>query len=1359
MANPISRRKEEIKLVSDINALKKKGGDLTDKEIKSLQAKEKQLGKIKKELALINKVREEGERKIYSLTSQVEILQKSIGKVIKGTGKDTIKWSNAAHQTGIATLGIKNNTLSIQNILGKLPRMMNQFADGAESVVEYMKDAEKNAAGMLDDMRKAGNIAGTMVDFRTKEGQATRKVVSGWLELKQIVGQTVAEMVTGLGNTIESSKALLINLDEIGTGTFMDMVGEMEKQERAAERNLELWEQRKKEMELGVMNLRLTMTLMGDVNKMTRAELDLYRELEGKLKDTTEQIDKGNKATTTAIANARANVELAKQQKVQNQQITAAVEAVVGPFGKLKTAMEALPFGSLISSALGMDGIMSDFQDTATEAFKKVQAGTMSEAVALDVVMVSADKMISTLVSGLKFVARTMLANPILILVAGLVAATMAMKKLYAGTLELRKEMGLSFAAAADLQKTINMTTTQFSFLGVEASDVESIVAGIQDSMGGVGEATHELVISMARLNADFGIAGGSAATLVTQMKAVGAASDQAAISQLESVGYLAQASGVAPAAIMDSVSESSEAFAGFAKDGGKNMFKAAIAAKKLGVEFSSIMTAAEGLLEFESSIEASMEASMLLGRNINSDLAREMAFRGDIEGMQGEILKQVGSQADFEKMNVLQRQALAKAFGLSVSELGSMISNQEKLNNMTSGEKRTRDQINKLLESAGKVWAQILSLATKLFPVVIGIAGAIAIAFAPLTAWGVLISAVLYGVSKLVDEFEGLEWVIGAVVGLMALWKLRAMQIGIFGQKKVKDLVKEFAIEKGITREKQKQVAAEVAESGAGASGGAASAVATGAAKGGGLLGLAAGLSAMGTGPVALGALNLGLFGVMAVPALLAIPFLAFIAAFGAPVAAGLTLLGGGLLALGNVAASGVAFLGPLLIAALGAAMIPFAFALKLAVPFVKAIAEGFVLLAQAGAGLITAAVGVGALGLALAGWGSGALLIGVGVGLVVAFGAGLLIASKFAVKLSSSMEDINKEMEETIKNKDEYQSFLDGFQETLNPLKKLGKKLGEALWSGFGMAGLLGESPSRLGERIRDGITAIMGGLLDSFGRLFDGIGQIFSSLLGFFGGLWNGIKGLAMAAWDGILAGARWLGDGIKTVWGGIKAGAQVAWDGIKGGAQWTWDKVKSGLTGLKETLTPAWEGIKSGALTAWEGIKEGWDAGSFAPVWDGLKEGASQAWEGMKGTASIAAEKVKATWSSTKEVVGQGWDKAKDLASQAWEGTKQAASTAWSGIKSIFGFASGGIVPKPGQKPKFFANGTDSVPAMLTPGEMILNEEQQATAFGGGGSGTASLEAKVDRLVAAIESGNSQLSTIAGNTGQFADSVVR
>ena len=58
-----------------------------------------------------------------------------------------------------------------------------------------------------------------------------------------------------------------------------------------------------------------------------------------------------------------------------------------------------------------------------------------------------------------------------------------------------------------------------------------------------------------------------------------------------------------------------------------------------------------------------------------------------------------------------------------------------------------------------------------------------------------------------------------------------------------------------------------------------------------------------------------------------------------------------------------------------------------------------------------------------------------------------------------------------------------------------------------------------------------------------------------------------------------------------------------------------------------------------------------------------------------------------------------------------------------IGSIFGFAKGGMVPKLGQRPQYFASGgfakgTDTVPAMLTPGEMVLNKNQQDMMGSGG-----------------------------------------
>ena len=53
--------------------------------------------------------------------------------------------------------------------------------------------------------------------------------------------------------------------------------------------------------------------------------------------------------------------------------------------------------------------------------------------------------------------------------------------------------------------------------------------------------------------------------------------------------------------------------------------------------------------------------------------------------------------------------------------------------------------------------------------------------------------------------------------------------------------------------------------------------------------------------------------------------------------------------------------------------------------------------------------------------------------------------------------------------------------------------------------------------------------------------------------------------------------------------------------------------------------------------------------------------------------------------------------------------------------VSGFARGGIVPKPGMSPQYFAKGgfargTDTVPAMLTPGEMVLTKGQQEGMMG-------------------------------------------
>ena len=127
---------------------------------------------------------------------------------------------------------------------------------------------------------------------------------------------------------------------------------------------------------------------------------------------------------------------------------------------------------------------------------------------------------------------------------------------------------------------------------------------------------------------------------------------------------------GVVPQDVIKDMADNHELIAKFSQDGGMNMARAAIEARKLGMSLSTTSKIADSLLSFESSIESELEASLLIGRQLNLNRARELALMGDMENLQKEIVRQVGSEQQIQQMNVIQRQKLAAAIGVEVSEL-----------------------------------------------------------------------------------------------------------------------------------------------------------------------------------------------------------------------------------------------------------------------------------------------------------------------------------------------------------------------------------------------------------------------------------------------------------------------------------------------------------------------------------------------------------------------------------------------------------------------------------------------------------------------------------------------------------------
>ena len=243
---------------------------------------------------------------------------------------------------------------------------------------------------------------------------------------------------------------------------------------------------------------------------------------------------------------------------------------------------------------------------------------------------------------------------------------------------DTRKELGVSVGTAMKLNAQNKILGMQAKAYGLDVEDIKSAQAAIRQDLGASVQEAADLSLSFARTSAATGQTSEELTKTLSIMESVSTASRDVLLNQIRTNAAMIEAAGVAPALVMKDIATNAEFFASFAKDGGKNLIMAGTAARKLGLDMSAVASVTDSLLDFETSIESSMEASMLLGRQINTDRARMLA----LTGQQGELMKEVqrivGTEQDFNQMNVLERRALAKSVGMSVEQLARTVRNNQ---------------------------------------------------------------------------------------------------------------------------------------------------------------------------------------------------------------------------------------------------------------------------------------------------------------------------------------------------------------------------------------------------------------------------------------------------------------------------------------------------------------------------------------------------------------------------------------------------------------------------------------------------------------------------------------------------------
>ena len=217
----------------------------------------------------------------------------------------------------------------------------------------------------------------------------------------------------------------------------------------------------------------------------------------------------------------------------------------------------------------------------------------------------------------------------------------------------------------------------EFVQLGLSSKDAQTTVSNIANSFGLSVEESSKLVRNVGRIAASTGMSTDEAGKLVglfTQTQ--GLTGDQAE-NLLLGARQLAIANDVAPDKVLSDIAADTELFARFSKDGGENLLRAAVQARKLGINLGDVAQTADKLLNFQDSLNAEIEASILLGRDVNLQKARQLSLDNDIEGLQEELVKQVGTEAEFNKLNRIQRDALASALQMDVASVQKLVSRQ----------------------------------------------------------------------------------------------------------------------------------------------------------------------------------------------------------------------------------------------------------------------------------------------------------------------------------------------------------------------------------------------------------------------------------------------------------------------------------------------------------------------------------------------------------------------------------------------------------------------------------------------------------------------------------------------------------
>ncbi len=262
-----------------------------------------------------------------------------------------------------------------------------------------------------------------------------------------------------------------------------------------------------------------------------------------------------------------------------------------------------------------------------------------------------------------------MKANPIFVIGGLLVGALLLFRNINKAARDLSNELGMGRDQLDGQLASLKMQELKFEAMGFEADKLKTTLTTLSTEFKDLELVTAENAANIELFAQKTGIGGDEVAKLTKQLMVSSGLSFDKALSCQEGAAALAKTAGIAKGRILSDIASNAEDFARFSMQGAEGLAEAAVAANQMGLNLTKVMKVAGELLDFESSITTEFEAQVLTGQALNLERARQAALAGDQEGLLQEI-RSIAMGVNVESMNVIQKDAIAGAIGISVADL-----------------------------------------------------------------------------------------------------------------------------------------------------------------------------------------------------------------------------------------------------------------------------------------------------------------------------------------------------------------------------------------------------------------------------------------------------------------------------------------------------------------------------------------------------------------------------------------------------------------------------------------------------------------------------------------------------------------